>query len=187
MQTWEREEQNKTPCPSIRIFYHCIISHFTFSKTLSHLQNLVLNRHQTAKQEGFATHMMTAPYSFSQQHQQQRKLPQMSLVMNPNDLAPLNLQQQPTLQKQPEHQPSPPISSKLLSETTSTGIPSFPWKLHNVLEDAERNGFTNIVSWTMGGRAFRVHNQRDFENTIMKRYFNHKQYKSFQRQYVPAL
>jgi hypothetical protein len=132
--------------------------------------------------------MMTAPYSFSQQRQQQRKLPQMSLVMNPNNLAPLHLQQQPTLQKQHlEHQPSPPISSRLLSETTSTGIPSFPWKLHNVLEDAERNGFTNIVSWTMGGRAFKVHNQRDFENTIMKRYFNHKQYKSFQRQYVPAL
>ncbi|KAG7348653.1 HSF-type DNA-binding protein [Nitzschia inconspicua] len=74
----------------------------------------------------------------------------------------------------------PPI--KLLSETTSTGIPAFPWKLHDVLEDAERKGFTSIVSWTMGGRAFKVHNQKEFEAQILSRYFNQTQYKSFQRQ-----
>lgn len=71
---------------------------------------------------------------------------------------------------------------KLLSETTSTGIPAFPWKLHDVLEDAERKGFASIVSWTLGGRAFKVHNQKQFETQIMTRYFNQTQYKSFQRQ-----
>jgi hypothetical protein len=141
--------------------------------------------------------MMTAHYSSSQQRQHQLDLSQLSLMMNPDDHPPMNLQQQPHHQPHHRHQqqdqqpllqqpyqPLSPLPPKLLSETTSTGIPAFPWKLHDVLEDAERKGFTNIVSWTMGGRAFKVHNQKDFENTIMKRYFNHTQYKSFQRQYV---
>jgi hypothetical protein len=72
--------------------------------------------------------------------------------------------------------------TKLLNETTSTGIPAFPWKLHDVLEDAERKGFTNIISWTLNGRAFKVHDQKAFETQIMTKYFNQTQYKSFQRQ-----
>jgi len=71
---------------------------------------------------------------------------------------------------------------RLLSETTSTGIAAFPWKLHDVLEDAERKGFANIVSWMMDGRAFKVHDQKLFESQIMSRYFNQTMYKSFQRQ-----
>jgi hypothetical protein len=83
--------------------------------------------------------------------------------------------------QQPQQQPS--LSApRLLNETTSTGIPAFPWKLHDVLEDAELKNFTHIVSWTMGGRAFKVHNQKEFENKIMTQYFNQTQYKSFQRQ-----
>jgi hypothetical protein len=66
--------------------------------------------------------------------------------------------------------------------SSSTGISAFPWKLHDILEDSEREGFTAIVSWTMQGRAFRVHNHADFERTVMTRYFNHGKYKSFQRQ-----
>jgi hypothetical protein len=72
--------------------------------------------------------------------------------------------------------------TKLLNETTSTGIPAFPWKLHDVLEDAEKKGFTNIISWTLNGRAFKVHDQKAFEIQIMSKYFNQTQYKSFQRQ-----
>jgi hypothetical protein len=101
-----------------------------------------------------------------------------------------------------------PVSSttKLLSPTTSSGSSVFPWKLHEVLEQAEREGFTDIISWTMGGRAFKVHNQKEFEAKIMTQFFNHThvsttsfqwvfygrlthpatfrdaQYKSFQRQ-----
>jgi HSF-type DNA-binding len=71
---------------------------------------------------------------------------------------------------------------RLLSETTSTGIPAFPWKLHDVLEDSERKGFTSVVSWQMNGRAFKVHDQKVFESQIMSRYFNQTMYKSFQRQ-----
>lgn len=74
--------------------------------------------------------------------------------------------------------------TKLLNETTSTGIPAFPWKLHDVLEDAERKGFAAIISWTLNGRAFKVHDQKAFETQIMTKYFNQTQYKSFQRQYV---
>ena len=108
---------------------------------------------------------MTAPY-----HNSPQQIQMINAAMN---------QQQAGI---PPQAVAPPPAPKLLSETTSTGIPAFPWKLHDVLEDAERKGFTNIVSWTMGGRAFKVHNQKDFESKIMTQYFNQTQYKSFQRQ-----
>lgn len=62
-----------------------------------------------------------------------------------------------------------------------SGISAFPWKLHDILEESERMGFTDIVSWTMQDRGFRVHNHVEFEQSVMKRYF-HGRYKSFQRQ-----
>jgi hypothetical protein len=40
----------------------------------------------------------------------------------------------------------------------------------------------NVVSWQPHGKAFRVHQPEDFARTIMRRYFNQTQYKSFQRQ-----
>mmetsp|Transcript_28019 Transcript_28019/g.46365 ORF Transcript_28019/g.46365 Transcript_28019/m.46365 type:complete len:438 (-) Transcript_28019:122-1435(-) len=119
---------------------------------------------------------MTIPMSFMEQqhqmqhqqhqpHQQQQR--QQFALLDPNEETVVSLQQP---------------SNKLLSETTSTGIPAFPWKLHDVLEDAEKKGFTHIVSWTMNGRAFKVHDQKTFETDIMTKYFNQTQYKSFQRQ-----
>jgi hypothetical protein len=102
-----------------------------------------------------------------QQQQQQQQLQQQShLMLNRDDAMTMNLQDPP----------------KMLAETTSTGIPAFPWKLHDVLEDAERKGFANVISWTMNGRAFKVHDQKQFEDKIMTKYFNQTQYKSFQRQ-----
>ncbi len=70
---------------------------------------------------------------------------------------------------------------RLLSEITSNGEVAFPWKLHRVLEESDRLGFEDIVSW-QGNRAFKVHDPKSFENTIMKKYFNQTRYKSFQRQ-----
>lgn len=70
---------------------------------------------------------------------------------------------------------------RLLSEITSNGEAAFPWKLHRVLEEAERLGFSDVVSW-QGNRAFKVHDPKNFEKSIMKEYFNQTRYKSFQRQ-----
>ena len=71
---------------------------------------------------------------------------------------------------------------KLLAEVTSSGIPAFPWRLHDMLDDAPRKNFENIVSWQMGGRAFKVHDTKLFVSNIMPNYFNQNHYKSFQRQ-----
>ena len=69
-----------------------------------------------------------------------------------------------------------------LSETNSAGMLAFPWRLHELLEDAETKGFSNVVAWQPCGRAFKVYDHVTFANTIMSSYFNQSQYKSFQRQ-----
>ena len=69
----------------------------------------------------------------------------------------------------------------MLSKTTSSGETAFPWKLHMVLEESFYAGFEDVISW-IGHNAFKVHDPIQFEETIMRRYFNQTQYKSFQRQ-----
>jgi hypothetical protein len=58
----------------------------------------------------------------------------------------------------------------------------FPFKLHEMLEDAMRTDNQDIVSWQPHGKAFRVHKPREFAIRIMPRHFKQTQYKSFQRQ-----
>jgi hypothetical protein len=71
---------------------------------------------------------------------------------------------------------SPSVSMK------SCVVP-FPWKLHEMLDDAEKEGFDSVVSWLPGNKnTFRVHDSHDFVKTVMSRYFNQTKYKSFQRQ-----
>jgi hypothetical protein len=73
--------------------------------------------------------------------------------------------------------------SSQTSTTTSTSIVyGFPWRLHDMLGEAERKDFENAVSWQPCGRSFRVHDTKVFAESIMPRYFNQTQYKSFQRQ-----
>ena len=74
-----------------------------------------------------------------------------------------------------------PKDMKLLSGSTSNGEPTFPWKLHMVLEESERLGFSDIISW-QGENTFRVHDQKQFEFRVMKSYFKQTLYRSFQRQ-----
>ena len=59
---------------------------------------------------------------------------------------------------------------------------SFPWKLHEMLQDADRNKFTQVVSWQLDGTAFKVHNHGEFLRTIMPQYFDQTKYESFRRQ-----
>ena len=57
----------------------------------------------------------------------------------------------------------------------------FPWKLHELLNEAEANGNDSIVSWLPGTDAFKVHNKTLFASKILPKYFNATKYKSFQR------
>ena len=58
----------------------------------------------------------------------------------------------------------------------------FPAKLHQLLEDAERLNFRHIVSWTDNGRAFQIHDQKEFVSKIMSIYFDQSKFASFRRQ-----
>lgn len=57
----------------------------------------------------------------------------------------------------------------------------FPWKLHVMLEDAERENNQHIVSWDNEGKSFKVFKIEEFVNEILPRYFNQTQFRSFQR------
>jgi hypothetical protein len=73
--------------------------------------------------------------------------------------------------------------------TTTTGeqpgeqnLFKFPFKLHHLLNEADRCGFDRIISWIPTGDGFRVHDPKTFAKLIMPRYFEMSHYKSFQRQ-----
>jgi len=59
---------------------------------------------------------------------------------------------------------------------------AFPFKLHSILENAEKMNRVDIVSWLPSGKAFKIHKPKDFADTIMPQYFNQTKYRSFQRQ-----
>jgi hypothetical protein len=58
----------------------------------------------------------------------------------------------------------------------------FPCKLFIMLEDAEKEIFSDIVSWVQGGTAFKVHNRQEFVTKVMPNYFDQTQFESFRRQ-----
>jgi hypothetical protein len=59
----------------------------------------------------------------------------------------------------------------------------FPWKLHDMLEDADVEGFSDIVSWLPdSANSFKVHQPGVFVLDIMPRYFKKIQFPSFRRQ-----
>ncbi len=57
----------------------------------------------------------------------------------------------------------------------------FPWKLHELLEQVEKDGMAQIVSWLPGGKAFKVHKKEEFCSKIMPHYFASNKYKTWQR------
>ena len=70
-------------------------------------------------------------------------------------------------------------ASNLVLPSTSS---AFPWMLYGMLEDAEQQGFQDIISWLPGGKGFKVYDQVRFVGTITKMCFSQTHYKSFQRQ-----
>jgi hypothetical protein len=53
---------------------------------------------------------------------------------------------------------------------------SFPWKLHEMLEDTKKESIASFVSWTSDGRAFKVHERTAFSELAQSQFK-----KSFQR------
>ena len=58
----------------------------------------------------------------------------------------------------------------------------FPFRLNDMLNDAESLGHEHIVSWLPCGRMFKVHKHKEFASRVMPLYCRHSQYKSFLRQ-----
>lgn len=58
----------------------------------------------------------------------------------------------------------------------------FPCKVYEMLEDADDQGFQDVVSWNKEGNGFMVHNKDRFTLEIVPKYYNQTRYKSFQRQ-----
>ncbi|KAL7579747.1 hypothetical protein ACA910_021889 [Epithemia clementina (nom. ined.)] len=59
---------------------------------------------------------------------------------------------------------------------------TFPFKLHRMLEHAEKNGLEDVISFTPDGRTFAIHKPREFVASIMPKYFTTSRMSSFQRQ-----
>jgi hypothetical protein len=73
-------------------------------------------------------------------------------------------------------------SEMKVSGVVSESEPSFPWKLHDMLEAAESNSFSHIVSWEPDGVSFKVHRSDEFVTKIMPLYFDQTKYESFRKQ-----
>ncbi len=63
------------------------------------------------------------------------------------------------------------------STTTST----FPFRLHEMLNDAEEKKFDHIISW-QGPHGFIIHDRGLLEKQVLPQYYLQTRYKSFTRQ-----
>jgi len=61
-------------------------------------------------------------------------------------------------------------------------IEPFPTKLFRIIEDAEKDGRDDIISFFSHGRAFAIHKPRVFVSQLMPDYFSTSRMSSFQRQ-----
>ncbi len=73
------------------------------------------------------------------------------------------------------------IETTRCTAVTESAETAFPFKLHIVLDEAEKQGFSDVISW-QGSNAFMVHKPKKFEDSVMKEYFNQTLYRSFQKQ-----
>jgi HSF-type DNA-binding len=58
----------------------------------------------------------------------------------------------------------------------------FPLKLHEMLDQIEADGLSHVISWQAHGRAFMVHDPKEFVSHVMPKYFKQTKLTSFQRQ-----
>lgn len=71
---------------------------------------------------------------------------------------------------------------EVADDDNSSDKHSFPWKLHLMLERAEKENYQHIVSWVKDGTSFKVHNSHEFVERIMPIYFDQTRFESFRRQ-----
>ena len=72
---------------------------------------------------------------------------------------------------------------KIGSNDSNPNKTKFPYLLYRMLEAAESEGFTHIVSWTKNGFGCVVHDQEKFTKQIIRRFFNHSNIRSLHRQF----
>ena len=77
--------------------------------------------------------------------------------------------------------PSDIINQCQFSNLAALRLP-FPLKLYQMLDDAERQGYDNIVSWVPEGNGFIIYNPKELTNTVLPAYFRQTKYTSFTRQ-----
>ncbi|KAG7359058.1 HSF-type DNA-binding protein [Nitzschia inconspicua] len=95
--------------------------------------------------------------------------------MSPNTTAPISCSKAAI-------PPTPtPVESKRAMYTTKNEI-KFPFRLHEMLDDAKIQGFDHIISWLPEGDGFRIIDANAFADEIMPQYFTMSHFKSFQRQ-----
>lgn len=66
--------------------------------------------------------------------------------------------------------------------TERTTNAAFPIKLHETLSLIERDGYKHIVGWLPHGRSFKIHQQKQFVEMILPKYFVMTKKSSFLRQ-----
>ena len=94
-------------------------------------------------------------------------------------------QQQLEMMNMIKRRTSPSSTSGGAGPTEGSGrLLPFPFRLHRMLDDVERAGKQDVVSWMPCGRSFKVHKISRFVNEIVPVYFNLTQYKSFKRQLI---
>jgi len=68
-----------------------------------------------------------------------------------------------------------------ISQSDQLRSTQFPFRLHNMLDDAEKSGHADIVSWCPGGDSFKIHKPQKLIGVLQK-YFRQSKFKSFLRQ-----
>jgi hypothetical protein len=73
--------------------------------------------------------------------------------------------------------------SKIVARPLMSSDLSFPYRLFNMLNQAERYKFQDVISWVQKGTAFLIHNEDRFTDEVLPEFFpNMKKLKSFRRQ-----
>ena len=78
--------------------------------------------------------------------------------------------------------PTKPTNSKGTKQHTEQASIQFPWKMHEMLDNATKDGYDDIVSWLPDNKSFKVHMPDAFTKSVMQRYFKQTKFKSFRRQ-----
>jgi len=76
----------------------------------------------------------------------------------------------------------PDPEDSALSRTRGGVSEPFPEKLHRMLQEIEKDGISDVVSFFSHGRAFGVHDMERFVADVMPKYFKQSKWNSFARQ-----